>query len=479
MASAVAATLIERSHTLCEEEGMGMRKRVPRTALSGLAAIVALGALALTLAPAASAAPTLMLTQNCESYPPYSNVDIHLEGLPPNEPFEGSLVSTDDAGNVTFTYGPAGFTADASGSFDFTWGGDEPLTYKVTVEWAGGTLEATKRVACTLAAGSPIADAGPDQVVASGASVDLDGTGSTDPDGDPLTFDWTQTDGPPVALTGAGTATPSFTAPTGPATLSFRVEACDDGAPPLCDNDTVTIKVNGAPNAEPPTLTLTPTCDTYQGEPGPHYGVGISVSGLPPGYIFTGSLEMTTLDPAGSHNEVAIAPTEVTADENGQYGVQYVGPLSDFPIAYTLTVGWGGGTATKSLTVDCSKPVTPGNDYAARVIVNRPTPATSGGKHHTRGFTVKVTNRDDGPFDVTADDIAAEVLVNGAANGSVRLVSTRVVKPGRRVKFHYSWRYGGVIAGDDIEYSGCVNAAGDPNAGNDCASYTTTAVANP
>jgi large repetitive protein len=39
--------------------------------------------------------------------------------------------------------------------------------------------------------------------------------------GDPLTFAWTQSSGPAVTLTGADTATPSFTAPTGPATLTF------------------------------------------------------------------------------------------------------------------------------------------------------------------------------------------------------------------------------------------------------------------
>ena len=33
--------------------------------------------------------------------------------------------------------------------------------------------------------------------------------------------------------------------------------------------------------------------------------------------------------------------------------------------------------------------------------------------------------------------------------------------------------------GDEVEYSGCVHAAGDPNTGNDCDSHLTTAVAKP
>lgn len=37
---------------------------------------------------------------------------------------------------------------------------------------------------------APTADAGPDQTVDTGAVVSLDGSGSSDPDGDSLTFSW-------------------------------------------------------------------------------------------------------------------------------------------------------------------------------------------------------------------------------------------------------------------------------------------------
>src|SRR3989304_5363553 len=50
----------------------------------------------------------------------------------------------------------------------------------------------------TLGGGNqaPIANAGPDQTVNEGALVNLNGSGSSDPNLDPLTFSWTQTAGP-------------------------------------------------------------------------------------------------------------------------------------------------------------------------------------------------------------------------------------------------------------------------------------------
>lgn len=61
---------------------------------------------------------------------------------------------------------------------------------------------------------APVADAGPDQAVDVGATVALDGTGSSDADGDTLTYSWVleSPEGSSAVLDDASSATPQFTA---------------------------------------------------------------------------------------------------------------------------------------------------------------------------------------------------------------------------------------------------------------------------
>ena len=89
----------------------------------------------------------------------------------------------------------------------------------------------------------PTADAGSDQTVDEGDSVTLDASGSSDPDGDTLTYDWTQMSGPDVTLNDATAAQPTFTAPgvDGDQTATFQVEV-NDGIATDTDQVTVTIQ---------------------------------------------------------------------------------------------------------------------------------------------------------------------------------------------------------------------------------------------
>lgn len=73
---------------------------------------------------------------------------------------------------------------------------------------------------------SPVAVAGNDMMVSFGETVQLSSVGSHDPDGDTLSYAWTQLSGNSVSLSGSTNA-PTFTAPSGNATLLFRLTVSD------------------------------------------------------------------------------------------------------------------------------------------------------------------------------------------------------------------------------------------------------------
>ncbi|HXF06415.1 MAG TPA: PKD domain-containing protein [Blastocatellia bacterium] len=115
---------------------------------------------------------------------------------------------------------------------------------------AGNTSEFSS---CQPSNTAPIADAGPDQRVDEGTVVTLDGTGSRDPDGDPITFEWRQVAGPPVTLSDPTSPRPTFTAPivsptvSPPVVLTFELVVSDGRL--LSDPDQVQITVNRRPVA--------------------------------------------------------------------------------------------------------------------------------------------------------------------------------------------------------------------------------------
>ena len=141
------------------------------------------------------------------------------------------IVALANAGSVR-----ASFTAPSVG------GSGTTLTFNLTVTDNKG---ATRSDTCVVNVnGPPVADAGTDQQVQSGASVTLDGSGSTDGGDGALAYAWVQTSGPAVALSNPSSVRPSFRVPTAGAagaTLNFQLIVTDSGGLQSEDSCTVTV----------------------------------------------------------------------------------------------------------------------------------------------------------------------------------------------------------------------------------------------
>jgi hypothetical protein len=100
---------------------------------------------------------------------------------------------------------------------------------------------------------APTADAGDDRTVEEDDTVELDGSGSSDPDGDSLSYAWQQTAGPDVgSLTDGDTATPEFEAPSvsDDTVVGFELTVTDPAG--NSDTDTVNVTVEDDDDTEPP-----------------------------------------------------------------------------------------------------------------------------------------------------------------------------------------------------------------------------------
>ncbi len=132
--------------------------------------------------------------------------------------------------------------------------GTNTITVVVTAQDGSTTKTYTvvvTRSASALINRAPTANAGPDQRATVGTRFTLDGSDSSDPDDDTLTYAWTQGMGPKVSLSGANTSSASFIVPStsGPITFSLMVTDPDG----LSDTDLVTLTAVSTP--PPPPVT--------------------------------------------------------------------------------------------------------------------------------------------------------------------------------------------------------------------------------
>jgi hypothetical protein len=126
----------------------------------------------------------------------------------------------------------------------------------------------------------PIADAGPDQTVRSTDFVQLDGGNSSDPNGSPLSYSWTQIAGPVVELNNPSSQNPSFSAPEidEQQSLIFQLTVTnDEGIESKPDNVTVIVNPLASPLADAGQDQSVQSDDTVQLD-----GAGSSANGGSP-----------------------------------------------------------------------------------------------------------------------------------------------------------------------------------------------------
>ena len=99
--------------------------------------------------------------------------------------------------------------------------------------------------------GKPIAVANADGPAFATTDVELDGSGSSDPEEQDLSYEWTQTAGPDVALSESTGAQPTFTAPDvdGETDLAFELRVSDPDGNEATDTVSVTIRPQSANDA--------------------------------------------------------------------------------------------------------------------------------------------------------------------------------------------------------------------------------------
>lgn len=175
--------------------------------------------------------------------------------------FSEDVTDFDDTADIMVTNGSAGAITATSNSVytaRITPNGNGNVTVTVPAGAAvdGGNNGNTAAAPQTATFNSaPTAEAGTAQSVNEMVSVTLDGSGSTDPQGNMLTYAWTQTGGTNVTLSDVTAESPTFTAPTlannTPVTLTFSLIVNDGAVDSTADTVTVTVNnINTAPVAD-------------------------------------------------------------------------------------------------------------------------------------------------------------------------------------------------------------------------------------
>jgi hypothetical protein len=273
----------------------------------------------------------------------------------------------------------------------------EVLTFTLVVTDSLGLVDPTPdEVVVTVTNQSPVADAGEDQAAAPLALVTLDGSGSSDPDGDyPLSYRWTQTGGTSVTLSDFTALSPTFTAPTVPEILTFTLTVTDSLG-----------LVDPTPDEVVITITAPPVADAGEDETVP-------------------TLSVVTLDGSGSSDPDGDYPLSYRWTQTGGSPVSLSDPAVVSPTF--LALGDPGVLTFTLVVTDSLGLADPTPDEVVITMTNQP-PVADAGEDQTVATLALVTLDGSGSTDPDAD-YPLTYRWTQSGGGLVTLSDSGVVSP--------------------------------------------------
>ena len=220
-----------------------------------------------------------------------------------------------------------------------TFTADRPGTYVAQLIVRDGKADsAPDTVTISTENSKPVANAGPDQTAFVNEPVSLTGAGSTDPDGDPLTFQWSLLSTPPhstAALSGVTAPNPSFI----PDLIGRYVAQLivNDGK---LNSDPATVRVDAVRRNQAPVITSAPITTATVGQ---SYVYDVDATDPDAGDTLTFSLTIAPTDMAieAATGLIGWTPTEAqVGSQPVTVQVQDSGGLSAIQ-SFSITVARG------------------------------------------------------------------------------------------------------------------------------------------
>ncbi len=313
-----------------------------------------------------------------------------------DEPSDDSTGSTPSAPRINLAASPT--TVIDNGSTTLTWDSDNSLQctasgdwsgprgitgaevfngivsnrqYTLTCEGPGGTASETVNVAHTMGNVPPVANAGPNQNVSAGNQVNLNGNGSSDANGDPLTYSWTLTSIP--SGSGASLDDPALAAP------SFTADIDGTYVVSLTVND-------GTVNSNTDTVSI------------------VATGGSSSGYDCTSNTVHCVDDSAGPNQEYSIIQNAVNISQPGDTVVVFDGNYQGFRVSAS-------GTNSQKITIVA-------NDDNANIVSSEPFGNNAIRIEDARNITIEGFNIDRAGFSAGSSYNYACIAARGASVSS-------------------------------------------------------------